>query len=121
MFLFRENAADLYPRKVARQPRETLLKSNPKMRPKQKRKTPPNLGRPTPPDEKLEPEDFPSQMYSLAADVMTFLNCLNEFPEFTDEAVNASIQSFDGDLKVSVSPIIRAANADARPVLGIVP
>lgn len=27
---------------------------------------------------------------------------LNEFPEFTDEAVNASILSFEGDLKVSL-------------------
>ena len=30
--------------------------------------------------------------------MITFLNCLNEFPEFTDEAVNASIKSFEGDL-----------------------
>jgi len=35
----------------------------------------------------------------LATDVTTFLKCLNEFPEFTDEAVNASIMSFEGDLK----------------------
>ena len=31
---------------------------------------------------------------------MTFLHCLNEFPEFTDEALNASIVAFEGDLKV---------------------
>jgi hypothetical protein len=31
---------------------------------------------------------------------MTLLNCLNEFPEFSDEAVNASIKSFEADLKV---------------------
>lgn len=38
----------------------------------------------------------------LAKDVMTFLDCLNEFPEFTDEAVNACIVSLEGDLKVCV-------------------
>ena len=37
-----------------------------------------------------------------AVEVTTFLNCLNEFPEFTDEAVNASIRSFEGDLKVGL-------------------
>lgn len=48
----------------------------------------------------LDPEDFPKQIGDLAHDVVTFLHCLNEFPEFTDEAVNASIISFEGDLKV---------------------
>jgi len=52
-------------------------------------------------DESLDPEDFPEQIEQLAIDVTTFLNCLNEFPEFTDEAVNTSIRSFEGDLKVS--------------------
>lgn len=50
--------------------------------------------------EDLDPEDFPDQLQSLARDVMTFLDCLNEFPEFNDEVVNASIQSLDCDLKV---------------------
>ncbi|TFK23802.1 hypothetical protein FA15DRAFT_757007 [Coprinopsis marcescibilis] len=49
--------------------------------------------------ENLDPEDFPEQLEMLAKDVKTFLNCLNEFPEFTDEAVNASILSFEGDLR----------------------
>jgi hypothetical protein len=50
--------------------------------------------------EKLDPENFPSQLGFFARDVMTFLHCLNEFPEFTDEALNASIVAFEGDLKV---------------------
>lgn len=54
-------------------------------------------------NESLDPENFPEQLESLAVDVTTFLNCLNEFPEFTDEAVNASILSFEGDLKVLAS------------------
>ena len=50
--------------------------------------------------DKLDPEDFPEQLQMFAADVTTFLDCLNEFPEFTDEAVNAAILSLEGDLKV---------------------
>ena len=53
--------------------------------------------------EKLEMEQFPHYFEALAKDVTTFLHCLNEFPEFTDEAVNISIMSFEGDLKVGFS------------------
>ena len=50
--------------------------------------------------EHLDPECFPEQLEALAREVTTFLDTLNEFPEFTDEAVNVSILSFEGDLKV---------------------
>ena len=50
----------------------------------------------------LDPEEIPEQMTRFAEDIVTFLECLNEFPEFTDEAVNASILAFQGDLKVSL-------------------
>jgi hypothetical protein len=50
--------------------------------------------------EQLDPECFPEQLEALAREVTTFLDTLNEFPEFTDEVVNASILSFEGDLKV---------------------
>ena len=43
-------------------------------------------------------------MAQFAEDITTFLECLNEFPEFTDEAVNASILAFQGDLKVGSVP-----------------
>lgn len=56
------------------------------------------LPRPTVSDA-LDPEDFPDHLEALAKDVKTFLNCLNEFPEFTDEGVNQSIRSFEGDLR----------------------
>ncbi|KAG0698098.1 hypothetical protein DFH29DRAFT_878273 [Suillus ampliporus] len=46
-------------------------------------------------DDNLEPESFPGQIASYAEDVVTFLNCLNEFPEFTDEAVNTSMRAFE--------------------------
>jgi len=54
-------------------------------------------------EDNLQPETLPSQFQSFARDVVTFLNCLNEFPEFTDEAVDQSMKAFEGDLKVSVT------------------
>lgn len=64
-------------------------------------KAPPHVSRPTV-HEHLDPECFPDQLEALSKDVTTFLHCLNEFPEFTDEAVNASILSFKGDLMVNL-------------------
>ncbi|KAG1841235.1 hypothetical protein DFJ58DRAFT_748510 [Suillus subalutaceus] len=80
LFLFRENAATLFPRKILRQPRETLVN--------------PNLM-----DRRRTWRVSPGQFASFADDVVTFLNCLNEFPEFTDEAVNTSMRAFEVDLK----------------------
>ncbi|KZT69194.1 WD40 repeat-like protein [Daedalea quercina L-15889] len=98
LWLFRENAADLFPRKVKRQPRESLVDTALHAALKRKRrKAPSHVVNPTVDD--LDAEDFPDQLQSLAHDVMTFLDCLNEFPEFNDEAVNASIQSLECDLK----------------------
>lgn len=49
---------------------------------------------------RLGPEDFPAQMELLATDTANLLECLNEFPEFTDEALNSSVSSFCNDLQV---------------------
>ncbi|GJE97468.1 WD40 repeat domain-containing protein [Phanerochaete sordida] len=95
LFLFRENAADLFPRKVHRQPREGVM--NPSVRPRRKAKSV-HIARPAILDD-LDAEDFPDQLQGLAEDVIIFLDCLNEFPEFTDEGVNTSITSLEGDLK----------------------
>jgi hypothetical protein len=46
-------------------------------------------------------EQFPEQFEALADNIAAFGRCLNEFPEFTDEAISASITSFEGDLRVS--------------------
>ncbi|KAF8842942.1 hypothetical protein BDN67DRAFT_925392 [Paxillus ammoniavirescens] len=120
LFLFRENGADLFPRKVARQPRETLV--NPNVMEKRRRKNRaregvwsgfgegsspnpnPTLGSSSVPnhqnvDDFLDTSFFPEHLEAFAADVVAFLNCLNEFPEFTDEAMNTSIRAFEGDLK----------------------
>ncbi|GLB42232.1 putative WD domain, G-beta repeat [Lyophyllum shimeji] len=103
LFLYRQNAADLFPRKITHHTREVI--PDPEPRGKRRRrgrsakpKAPPHVARPTV-NEDLDPEFFPEQLEALAADVATFLRCLNEFPEFTDEAVNTSIHSFEGDLK----------------------
>ena len=102
-YLFHENAADLFPRKISRQQKESLAHTKnvqvPHRRSRRKSKAPPHVRRPIVFD-KLDPEEFPTQIGKLATDVITFLHCLNEFPEFTDEAVNASIIAFEGDLKV---------------------
>ncbi|KAI1794365.1 WD40 repeat-like protein [Ganoderma leucocontextum] len=105
LYLFRENAADLFPRKVSRQTRESL--TNPQMAQYRKRardRAPPHVHNPIV-MEKLDPEDFPEQLQMFAHDVTTFLDCLNEFPEFTDEAVNAAVLSLEGDLKYWASSL----------------
>lgn len=52
-------------------------------------------------NEALDVDEFPDQMELFANDVGAFLQCLSEFPEFNDEAVNGSILSFKHDLQVS--------------------
>ncbi|KAI0760480.1 WD40 repeat-like protein [Fomes fomentarius] len=100
LYLFRENAADLFPRKVRHQSREESLTSShlPQYRRGKRHRAPPHVYNPTV-DERLDSEDFPEQLSMFARDVATFLDCLNEFPEFTDEAVNSAIMSLEGDLK----------------------
>lgn len=102
LFLFRENAASLFPRKITRHPKESLL--NPNLMDRKRRHSAWRIHRPPPVtklilEDNLQPETLPSQFLSFARDVVTFLNCLNEFPEFTDEAVDQSMKAFEGDLK----------------------
>lgn len=42
-------------------------------------------------NENVDLEDFPDQFKTLTKGVTAFMKCLNEFPEFTDKAVNALI------------------------------
>ncbi|KAF8893635.1 hypothetical protein BD779DRAFT_1396588, partial [Infundibulicybe gibba] len=111
LFLFRENAADLFPLKITRLARGTTvvnsqvnghwnLKPTTNPRRSAKYQAPQYVATPAIHGD-LDPESFPSQLEALAADVTTFLHCLNEFPEFMDEAANASIDSFGDDLKAS--------------------
>lgn len=100
LFLFRDNAADLFPRKISRQQREFLVNPNLMDRKRKARRRKSMPGRvPANVEDSLDLESLPEQFESFASALMTFLKCLNEFPEFTDEAVNTSIKSFEGDLK----------------------
>ncbi|KAH9478461.1 hypothetical protein JR316_0008916 [Psilocybe cubensis] len=103
LFLYHENAADLFPRKISHIARETTEDSEAatqhrKIFRRVRGKAQLHVPRPTV-NEKLDAESFPQQFEQFSKEVMTFLRCLNEFPEFTDEAVNTSILSFEGDLK----------------------
>ncbi|KAK7044558.1 catabolite degradation [Favolaschia claudopus] len=103
LFLYRENAADLFPRKVAHASREPITERQMKVKGRRRKakqgySAPPHLSRPAV-DEDLDLETFPEQFEALANNIVTFGRCLNEFPEFTDEAINASIVSFEGDLR----------------------
>ncbi|KAF8496482.1 WD40 repeat-like protein [Russula emetica] len=105
-FLFRENAADLYPRKVLRLQRESLVGKSkfPRRRLGRLRAAPLERCRRSGPAgrlelDKLDLEDFPQQLELFASDLSTFLYSLNEFPEFTDKAVDAPIIAFEDDLK----------------------
>ncbi|KAF5369016.1 hypothetical protein D9758_002829 [Tetrapyrgos nigripes] len=95
-FLFQQNAANLFPRKIRQ---ATFTSVNHSSRTLSnvsvKRRT-----MPTPVvSENLDLEHFPEQFEQLACEIRTFANSLNEFPEFTDEAVNASLSAFEDDLK----------------------
>ncbi|KAJ6595621.1 WD40 repeat-like protein [Mycena vulgaris] len=121
LFLYRENAADLFPRKISHATRENIVDAKIKGRRRAKAvkvarySAPPHVARPAI-DESLDlvrkytswwqpfaygdpQEKFPEQFEALANNIVTFGRCLNEFPEFNDEAINASITSFEGDLR----------------------
>ncbi len=113
--LFRENAADLYPRKVLRLQRESLVGRSKFTRRRLARlRAAPlercRLGRSGQAGrmelDKLDLEDFPQQLELFASDLSTFLYSLNEFPEFTDKAVDAPIIAFEDDLKVSATLVL---------------
>ena len=48
----------------------------------------------------LEAEELPKQLKDFADDVTTFLDCLNKFPELSDDGLNSSIIFLKGDLQV---------------------
>ncbi|KAF5391042.1 hypothetical protein D9757_003978 [Collybiopsis confluens] len=99
LYLYRLNAADLYPRKI-RRPAAVAGPDNTDEDSKRPpfRRTPRLYSKhgvlPTV-DASSGVEEFPAQFRALGEEVARFLNCLNEFPEFIDEALNASISSFE--------------------------
>lgn len=95
LFLFRENAACLYPRKITRKPQEVLVSPNLIERQDWRNRSTIPLSQ-----DNLELDMLPDQLGSLARDVGAFISCLNEFEEFNDEAISQSMRSFESDLKV---------------------
>jgi len=101
-YLFRENAAEQFD-DVTHGPNLGTKPYSSRRRAKARRsRNPSHMTRPT----KLwtsEIEELPAEMEALAKDLHEFLDRLNDIPEFTDEAVNASIMAFEGDLKYRAS------------------
>jgi hypothetical protein len=98
LFLYRENAADLFPRKIARASKKSL---NDACQPRRRIKSLARIARPIVDENSdTDVEDFPDQMEKFAVNIKDFIDCLNEFPEFTDEAINVSALSFSSDLQV---------------------
>ncbi len=52
--------------------------------------------------QKEDLEDLPKQFHLLVQDVDFFLQCLNDFSEFKDEALNDAILVFKKEVKVSI-------------------
>lgn len=110
LHIFRENAADHFPKFVKGKASESLdlagggsldnLHVDKRRQRMLKRGA--ILRRPTMLPN-AEAEDLPHELEMLANDVKSFLNFLEEFPEFVDEAVNASITAFQYDLKYRAS------------------
>ena len=98
LHLFRENAESLFPKQI--RPKPEPVDAPASRKPTRKAAI---LRRPTT-NVVQDAEDLPKEMGDLAHDVMCFLHHLEEFPEFVDEAVNASITAFQHDLKVTIAP-----------------
>ena len=98
LFLFRENAACLYPRKITRKPQAQDVFLNPNILEQRQdwrnRSTVPLA------HDNLQLSMLPNELESFAGDVGTFISCLNEFEEFNDEAISQSMRAFEGDLRV---------------------
>ncbi|KIO23073.1 hypothetical protein M407DRAFT_215440 [Tulasnella calospora MUT 4182] len=96
LHLFRENASEAFPNKIKKEPVEPLQPlSSRKKRGKLRRLA----GQPRSTRLTSDLEDFPRQFELLAKDLVTFLHFLHDIPEFRDESLNASVLSFEGDLK----------------------
>jgi len=97
--ILRENAADLFPA-IVRQNRPSLSRRITKRAGTWREKVPRALQDPPVVLDSLDIEALPEHLDRLAEGLSTLLASLNEFPEFNDETMNSSINSFEKDLKV---------------------
>lgn len=110
LHLFRQNAESLFPKYIKPKP-EPLDSPAPRRPTRAGGPKATILRRPTM-NVETDAEGLPAEMALLAHDVMSFLHHLEEFPEFIDEAVNASITTFQHDLKVRTVSLITAPVLD---------
>ncbi|KAF8595381.1 WD40 repeat-like protein [Ceratobasidium sp. AG-I] len=104
-YFFRENAAELFD-DIAHGPNLGTKPYSARRRGKARRST--TLFTSVSPTSNNKPwlndtEHLPKELEYLAKDLHSFLDRLNDVPEFSDEAVNASIMSFEGDLRYRAS------------------
>ncbi|CEL57327.1 putative WD repeat-containing protein C343,04c OS=Schizosaccharomyces pombe (strain 972 / ATCC 24843) GN=SPAC343.04c PE=4 SV=1 [Rhizoctonia solani AG-1 IB] len=99
-YFFRENAAELFD-VIPHAPNTGTRPYSARKRGKVRARGATTLAPNTP--WSTEIEDLPDGLDSLATDLHAFLDRLNDVPEFTDEAVNASIIAFEEDLQYRAS------------------
>ncbi|KAG1735358.1 WD40-repeat-containing domain protein, partial [Suillus paluster] len=102
LFIFRENTAKLFPRRIARQSRDTLVNPNIMDR-RGKVHHEPLQFQTFMTEDGFATESIPKEFEGFAGDLRMLLHSLNDFPEFRDDAVNTSINAFVGELEYRAS------------------
>lgn len=102
LFIFRDNAANLFPRRIARQSKETLVNPNIVDR-RGKAHSEAVKFQAFIAEDGLATEAIPQELDGFARDLRMLLNSLNDFPEFRDDAVNSSIHAFAAELEYRAS------------------
>ncbi|KIO21825.1 hypothetical protein M407DRAFT_28592 [Tulasnella calospora MUT 4182] len=97
LHLFRENASEGFPNKIKKESPGLPQPLSPQKKRAKRRRSLAVQHRLThfTPDLK----ELPLEFELLAKDLATFLRFLHDIPEFRDESLNASVLSFEGDLK----------------------
>ncbi|KAG0705772.1 WD40-repeat-containing domain protein [Suillus ampliporus] len=102
LFIFRENTATLFPRRIVRQSREMLVNPNIMDR-RGKLHHEPLQFHTFMAEDGFATESIPKEFEGFAEDLRMLLHSLNDFPEFRDDAVNTSINAFAGELEYRAS------------------
>ncbi|KAG2116886.1 WD40-repeat-containing domain protein [Suillus cothurnatus] len=102
LFIFRDNTANLFPRRIARQSREMLV--NPNIMDRRGKAHHEALEfQAFIAEDGLATEAIPQEFEGFARDLRMLLHSLNDFPEFRDDAVNSSIHAFVAELEYRAS------------------
>lgn len=98
--IYRLNAAALFPQnaKIRKAQKESAVSHGPlDLRPSRRRLKLPPLATPLERG-RMQLSDLPTALHSLAHDLVRFSACLEDFEEFVDEALGATIDLFERDL-----------------------